>query len=134
MSFGSNVVVVKCRLGQMPFGSNVVWVKCHFGQLSFLGKIPFSHFPVFSKFFTFKMMRQLKFYDGYTVRIEHICNLKIGTFARFKPILSKRVLTIINDENIKKVRHVLEVQLSKYQCLSVGDEIAIEVGGIFFEF
>uniref|UniRef100_A0A915M507 Ubiquitin fusion degradation protein UFD1 N-terminal subdomain 2 domain-containing protein n=1 Tax=Meloidogyne javanica TaxID=6303 RepID=A0A915M507_MELJA len=73
-----------------------------------------------------KMMRQLKLYDGYPVRIEHICNLKIGTFARFKPILSKRVLTIINDENIKKVRHVLEVQLSKYQCLSVGDEIAIE--------
>uniref|UniRef100_A0A914LT67 Ubiquitin fusion degradation protein 1 n=1 Tax=Meloidogyne incognita TaxID=6306 RepID=A0A914LT67_MELIC len=72
------------------------------------------------------MMRQLKLYDGYPVRIEHICNLKIGTFARFKPILSKRVLTIINDENIKKVRHVLEVQLSKYQCLSVGDEIAIE--------
>uniref|UniRef100_A0A915P6W2 Ubiquitin fusion degradation protein 1 n=1 Tax=Meloidogyne floridensis TaxID=298350 RepID=A0A915P6W2_9BILA len=72
------------------------------------------------------MMRQLKLYDGYPVRIQHICNVKTATFAKFKPILSKRVLSIINDENIKKVRHVLEVQLSKYQCLSVGDEIAIE--------
>nr|CAD2184201.1 unnamed protein product [Meloidogyne enterolobii] len=72
------------------------------------------------------MMRQLNLYDGYPVWIQHICKVKTGTFARFKPILSKRVLSIINDENIKKVRHVLEVQLSKYQCLSVGDEIAIE--------
>jgi len=79
-------------------------------------------------------MRQLNLYDGYPVWIQHICKVKTGTFARFKPILSKRVLSIINDENIKKVRHVLEVQLSKYQCLSVGDEIAIEVGGYFLNF
>ncbi|CAK5077158.1 unnamed protein product [Meloidogyne enterolobii] len=72
------------------------------------------------------MMRQLKLHDGYPVWIQHVANLKTATFAKFKPILSKRVLSIINDENIKKVRQVLEVQLNKYQCLSVGDEIAIE--------
>ncbi|CAK5077116.1 unnamed protein product [Meloidogyne enterolobii] len=78
-------------------------------------------------FFTFKMMRQLNLADGYPVWIQYVRpELKTATFARFKPILSKRVLSIINDENIKEVRHVLEVQLSKYQCLSVGDEIAIE--------
>ncbi|CAK5101110.1 unnamed protein product [Meloidogyne enterolobii] len=71
-------------------------------------------------------MRQLKLHDGYPVCIQHVINFKAATFAKFKPILSKRVLSIINDENIKKVRQVLEVQLNKYQCLSVGDEIAIE--------
>uniref|UniRef100_A0A914KKH0 Ubiquitin fusion degradation protein 1 n=1 Tax=Meloidogyne incognita TaxID=6306 RepID=A0A914KKH0_MELIC len=73
------------------------------------------------------MMQQLDLDDGYPVWIEYVRpELKTATFARFKPILSKRVLSIINEENIKEVRHVLEVQLSKYQCLSVGDEIAIE--------
>jgi len=77
-------------------------------------------------------MQQLDLDDGYPVWIEYVRpELKTATFARFKPILSKRVLSIINEENIKEVRHVLEVQLSKYQCLSVGDEIAIEVGDVF---
>uniref|UniRef100_A0A914P4R5 Ubiquitin fusion degradation protein UFD1 N-terminal subdomain 2 domain-containing protein n=1 Tax=Meloidogyne incognita TaxID=6306 RepID=A0A914P4R5_MELIC len=72
------------------------------------------------------MMQQLDLDDGYPVWIEYVRpELKTATFARFKPILSKRVLSNLfkRGKNIKEVRHVLEVQLSKYQCLSVGDEI-----------
>ncbi|KAL7078879.1 hypothetical protein ACQ4LE_002424 [Meloidogyne hapla] len=73
------------------------------------------------------MMRQLKLYDGYPVWLQYIRgNMPIATFARFKPLLSKRVLSNISDENIKGIRQMLEVQLRKYQCLTVGDEIAIE--------
>nr|CAD2192220.1 unnamed protein product [Meloidogyne enterolobii] len=98
---------------EMLFASlgQIVSVILRFGQMSFWSN----------------MMQQLDLDDGYPVWIEYVRpELKTATFARFKPILSKRVLSIINEENIKEVRHVLEVQLSKYQCLSVGDEIAIE--------
>ena len=73
-------------------------------------------------------MRQLKLTDGDPIWLQFITNkLKKATFAKIKPILLKRVLSNIDNYNIKEMRRVLETQLIKYHCLTVGDEIAIKV-------
>ncbi|KAF7636901.1 hypothetical protein Mgra_00003641 [Meloidogyne graminicola] len=75
------------------------------------------------------MMRQLNLKDGDPAWFQYIsANLPDGTFVKFKPLLLKRVLNSINTGNIKAMRTLMEGQLKKYQCLTVGDEIDINVG------